>query len=122
MAILFYEDSYACQKINHFEYEELLGDRKESNFTLMEETKLVVLEKKTFPISRSLRFKSSFCHFISIVPHWLQVLSHFCHLDQFVTDPASTVVNASGNQIVSLCRSFCEEGKDKRSIDESFEE
>ena len=34
-----------------------------------------------------------------------------CFLDQFVTDPAATVIRATGNQTVSLCRSVCEEEK-----------
>ena len=34
-----------------------------------------------------------------------------CLLDQFVTDPAATVVRATGNHIVSFCRSFCQEEK-----------
>ena len=32
-----------------------------------------------------------------------------CLLDQFVTDPAATVNRATGHQMVSLCRSVCEE-------------
>ena len=37
---------------------------------------------------------------------------HFsCLLDQFVTHPAATVVGATGHQMVSLCRSVCEEDK-----------
>ena len=31
--------------------------------------------------------------------------------DQFVTDPAATVIIATGHQLVSLCRSVCEEEK-----------
>ena len=49
----------------------------------------------------------------------LQVLFHvgskFYHIsfivDQFVTDPAATVIRATGHQMVSLCRSVCEEEK-----------
>ena len=36
-------------------------------------------------------------------------LLHFCILDQFVIDPAATVIRATGHQMVSLCRSVCEE-------------
>ena len=32
-------------------------------------------------------------------------------VDQFVTDPAATVIRATGHQMVSLCRSVCEEEK-----------
>ena len=35
----------------------------------------------------------------------------FCLLDQFMTDPAATVIHATGHQSVSLCRSVCEEEK-----------
>ena len=38
-------------------------------------------------------------------------LPHFCFLGQFVTDPAATVNRAIGHQLVSLCRSICEEEK-----------
>ena len=38
-------------------------------------------------------------------------LPHFCPLDQFVTDPAATVIHATGHQMVSLCRFVCEEEK-----------
>ena len=38
-------------------------------------------------------------------------LPHFCLLDQFVTDLAATVIRATGHQMVSLCRSVCEEEK-----------
>ena len=31
--------------------------------------------------------------------------------DQFGTDPAATVIRAIGHQLVSLCRSVCEEEK-----------
>ena len=31
-----------------------------------------------------------------------------CLLGQFVTDPAATVIHATGHQMVSLCRSVCE--------------
>ena len=34
-----------------------------------------------------------------------------CLLDQFATDPAATVIRAIGHQMVSLCRSVCEEEK-----------
>ena len=34
-----------------------------------------------------------------------------CLLDQFVTGPAATVIRATGHQMVSLCRSVCEEEK-----------
>ena len=46
--------------------------------------------------------------FTSIVPSWLQV---FTIVDQFVADPAATVIHATGHQLVSLCRSVCEEEK-----------
>ena len=32
-------------------------------------------------------------------------------LDQFVTDPATTVIRATGHQMMSLCCSGCEEEK-----------
>ena len=38
-------------------------------------------------------------------------LPHLCLLDQFVTDPAATVNRDTGHQMVSLCRSTCEEVK-----------
>ena len=31
--------------------------------------------------------------------------------DQFMTDPASTMIRATGHQLVSLCRSVCAEEK-----------
>ena len=31
--------------------------------------------------------------------------------DQFGVDPAATVIRATGHQLVSLCRSVCEEEK-----------
>ena len=34
-----------------------------------------------------------------------------CLLDQFVTGRAATVIRATGQQMVSLCRSVCEEEK-----------
>ena len=34
-----------------------------------------------------------------------------CLLDQFATDAAATVIRATGHQMVSLCRSVCEEEK-----------
>ena len=34
-----------------------------------------------------------------------------CFVDQFVTDPVVTVICATGHQMVSLCRSVCEEEK-----------
>ena len=34
-----------------------------------------------------------------------------CILHQFMTDPAATVILATGHQMVSLCRSVCEEEK-----------
>ena len=34
-----------------------------------------------------------------------------CLLDQFVTDSAATVIHVTGNQMVLLCRSVCEEEK-----------
>ena len=38
--------------------------------------------------------------------------NHFCALlDQFVTDPAASVIRASGHHNVSLCRSVCEQEK-----------
>ena len=50
--------------------------------------------------------------FTSIVPSWLQVFTIFiCVVDQFVADPAATVIHATGHQLVSLCRSVCEEEK-----------
>ena len=50
--------------------------------------------------------------FTSIVPSWLQVFTIFnCIVDQFVADPAATVIHATGHQLVSLCRSVCEEEK-----------
>ena len=38
-------------------------------------------------------------------------LPHLCLLDQFVTDPAVTVIRATVHQIMSLCRFVCEERK-----------
>ena len=35
----------------------------------------------------------------------------FRFVDQFVTDPAATVFRATGHQMVSVCRSICEEEK-----------
>ena len=50
--------------------------------------------------------------FTSIVPSWLQVFTIFnCIVDQFVADPIATVIHATGHQLVSLCRSVCEEEK-----------
>ena len=41
-----------------------------------------------------------------------QKLFHvLCLLDQFIIDPAATVIRATGHQMVSLCRSVCEEEK-----------
>ena len=40
-----------------------------------------------------------------------EFLPHLCLLDQFVTDPAATVICATGHQIVSLYRSVREEEK-----------
>ena len=34
-------------------------------------------------------------------------LPYFCLLDQFVTDPAATVIRANSHHLVSLCRSVC---------------
>ena len=50
--------------------------------------------------------------FTSIVPSWLQVFTFFnCFVDQFVADPAATMIHATVHQLVSLCRSVCEEEK-----------
>ena len=50
--------------------------------------------------------------FTSIVPSWLQVSTIFiCIVDQCGTDPAATVIRATDHQLVSLCRSVCEEEK-----------
>ena len=38
-------------------------------------------------------------------------LPYFRLLDQFVTDNAATVIRATGHQIISFCRSVCEEEK-----------
>ena len=38
-------------------------------------------------------------------------LPYFFFADQFVTDPAATVIRGIGHQMVSLCRSICEEEK-----------
>ena len=38
-------------------------------------------------------------------------LPHLCILDQFITDPAATVIRATGHQMVSLCRYACEDDK-----------
>ena len=35
-------------------------------------------------------------------------LPHLCPLDQFVTDPAATVIPATSHKMLSLCRSICE--------------
>ena len=42
-----------------------------------------------------------------------EFLPYFCLLDQFVADPAATVIRATGHQMVSLCRSIFEEEKAK---------
>ena len=48
--------------------------------------------------------------FTSIVPNWRQVFTIFIWFaDQFGTDPAATVIRATGHQMVSLCRAVCEE-------------
>ena len=39
--------------------------------------------------------------------------SHLSLLDQFVTNPAATVIRATAHQMVSFCHSVCEEGKAK---------
>ena len=38
-------------------------------------------------------------------------LPHLCLLHQFVTNPAATVIRATGHQMVSLCRSVCKKEK-----------
>ena len=38
-------------------------------------------------------------------------LPNLCLLDQVVTDPAATVIRATGDQIVFMCRFVCEEEK-----------
>ena len=38
---------------------------------------------------------------------------HLCLLDQFVTDPAATMIRATGHQMVALCPSVCEEEKEQ---------
>ena len=38
-------------------------------------------------------------------------LPYFFFGDQFVTDPAATVIRATGHQMVSFCRSVCEKEK-----------
>ena len=43
-----------------------------------------------------------------MTPKFYHVL---CLLDQFIIDPAATVISAIGHQMVSLCRSVCEEEK-----------
>ena len=48
--------------------------------------------------------------FTSIFPNWRQVFTIFIWFaDQFGTDPAATVIRATGHQMVSLCRAVCEE-------------
>ena len=50
--------------------------------------------------------------FTSIIPSWLQFFTMFLSFaDQFVTDPAATLIRPTGHQMVSLCRSVCEEQK-----------
>ena len=50
--------------------------------------------------------------FTSIIPSWRQVFTVFNGFaDQFGADPAATVIRATGQQLVSLCRSVCEEEK-----------
>ena len=57
-------------------------------------------------------FCAQFEEFTSIVPGWLQVFTIFIWFaDQFGTDPAATVIRATGHQLVSLCRSVCAEEK-----------
>ena len=47
-----------------------------------------------------------------MVPSWLQVFTMFLSFtDQFMTDPAATMIRATGHQMASLCRSVCEEEK-----------
>ena len=41
-----------------------------------------------------------------LTPNFYHIL---CLLDQFVTDPAATVIRATGHPMVSLCGSLCEE-------------
>ena len=40
-----------------------------------------------------------------------KLLAFLLFADQFGTDPAATVIRATGHQLVSLCRSVCEEEK-----------
>ena len=50
--------------------------------------------------------------FTSFVPGWLQVFTIFIWFaDQFGTNPAATVIRATGHQLVSLFRSVCAEEK-----------
>ena len=49
--------------------------------------------------------------FTSIVPSWRQAFTISLFADHFGTDPAATVIRATGHQLVSLCRSVCEEEK-----------
>ena len=49
-----------------------------------------------------------------MTPRWLHVCnSYFPVLDQYSGDPSSSVIRATGHQLVSLCRSVVEEEKNQ---------
>ena len=49
-----------------------------------------------------------------MTPHWLHVCNpYFPVLDQYSGDPSSSVIRATGHQLVSLCRSVVEEEKNQ---------
>ena len=49
-----------------------------------------------------------------MTPRWLHVCNpHFSVLDQYSGDPSSSVIRATGHQLVSLCRSVVEEEKNQ---------
>ena len=48
---------------------------------------------------------------LSVLVHVDSKFSHLCVLDQFVTNPAATVIHATGHQTVFLCHSVPEDEK-----------
>ena len=49
-----------------------------------------------------------------MTPRWLHVCSsYFPVLDQYSGDPSSSVIRATGHQLVSICRSVVEEEKNQ---------
>ena len=53
-------------------------------------------------------------YYSGITPHLLHVCdSYFPVLDQYSADPLSSFIQATGHQLVSLCRSVVEEEKNQ---------